>query len=192
MKARPVALGDSVNIQTSRLEGTTRDAVRLGVGSGRHGCDGIVEEEDVKMFARRIQCGWWAAKTVASLTQPLEALQPTRQHPQLSICEQRLRRTSPNFQPTRNHNGSRRRSQSWNALCVSSANITSHIEFPSLSQQPPQTSVADGSRTANFCRFSRDFKKKGYIALSTYLRQYKVGDIVDVVANGMEIAPETY
>jgi hypothetical protein len=32
--------------------------------------------------------------------------------------------------------------------------------------------------------FSRDFKKKGMIALSTYLRQYKVGDIVDVVCNG--------
>lgn len=26
--------------------------------------------------------------------------------------------------------------------------------------------------------------EKGYIALSTYLKQYKVGDIVDVVANG--------
>ncbi|GAB7353570.1 hypothetical protein MBLNU459_g3998t1 [Dothideomycetes sp. NU459] len=27
-------------------------------------------------------------------------------------------------------------------------------------------------------------RQKGYIALSTYLKQYKVGDIVDVVANG--------
>lgn len=34
------------------------------------------------------------------------------------------------------------------------------------------------------CSFSRDFKKKGMIPLSTYLKQYKVGDIVDVVANG--------
>ncbi len=32
--------------------------------------------------------------------------------------------------------------------------------------------------------FSRDFKKKGMIPLSTYLKQYKVGDVVDVVANG--------
>jgi ribosomal protein L21E len=32
--------------------------------------------------------------------------------------------------------------------------------------------------------FSRDFKKKGMIQLSTYLKQYKVGDVVDVVANG--------
>lgn len=32
--------------------------------------------------------------------------------------------------------------------------------------------------------FSRDFKKRGMIKLSTYLKQYKVGDIVDVVANG--------
>jgi large subunit ribosomal protein L21e len=37
--------------------------------------------------------------------------------------------------------------------------------------------------------FSRDFKKKGMIPLSTYLKQYKVGDIVDVVANGTP-APE--
>jgi len=35
------------------------------------------------------------------------------------------------------------------------------------------------------CSFSRDFKKRGMIPLSTYLKQYKVGDIVDVVANGM-------
>ncbi|GAM87140.1 hypothetical protein ANO11243_051610 [Dothideomycetidae sp. 11243] len=41
-----------------------------------------------------------------------------------------------------------------------------------------------GLRAGTRYAFSRDFKKKGYIALSTYLRQYKVGDIVDVVANG--------
>lgn len=32
--------------------------------------------------------------------------------------------------------------------------------------------------------YSRDFKKRGMIPLSTYLRQYKVGDIVDIVTNG--------
>lgn len=32
--------------------------------------------------------------------------------------------------------------------------------------------------------FSRDFRKKGMIALSTYLKQYKVGDIVDIKTNG--------
>ncbi|KAI7223986.1 hypothetical protein KC333_g9 [Hortaea werneckii] len=32
--------------------------------------------------------------------------------------------------------------------------------------------------------FSRDFKKTGYIPLSTYMKTYKVGDIVDVVCNG--------
>lgn len=32
--------------------------------------------------------------------------------------------------------------------------------------------------------FSKKFKKTGYIPLSTYLKQYKVGDIVDVVADG--------
>jgi ribosomal protein L21E len=36
------------------------------------------------------------------------------------------------------------------------------------------------------CSFSRDFKKRGMIPMSTYLKQYKVGDIVDVVANGTE------
>ncbi|KAF2751709.1 hypothetical protein M011DRAFT_394062 [Sporormia fimetaria CBS 119925] len=43
---------------------------------------------------------------------------------------------------------------------------------------------AAGLRAGTRYAFSRDFKKKGMIALSTYLRQYKVGDIVDVVANG--------
>lgn len=32
--------------------------------------------------------------------------------------------------------------------------------------------------------FQRDFKKHGTIALSTYLTVYKVGDIVDIKANG--------
>ncbi|KAF2723594.1 hypothetical protein K431DRAFT_282688 [Polychaeton citri CBS 116435] len=41
-----------------------------------------------------------------------------------------------------------------------------------------------GLRAGTRYAFSRDFKKKGYIALSTYMKQYKVGDIVDVVCNG--------
>ncbi|KAK5114646.1 60S ribosomal protein L21A [Meristemomyces frigidus] len=41
-----------------------------------------------------------------------------------------------------------------------------------------------GLRAGTRYAFSRDFKKKGMIPLSTYLKQYKVGDIVDVVANG--------
>ncbi len=32
--------------------------------------------------------------------------------------------------------------------------------------------------------FARDFRKKGSIKLSTYLVNYKVGDIVDIKANG--------
>ena len=32
--------------------------------------------------------------------------------------------------------------------------------------------------------FQRDFKKHGAIPLSTYLKTYKVGDIVDIKANG--------
>ncbi|KAF2110218.1 ribosomal protein L21e-domain-containing protein [Lophiotrema nucula] len=41
-----------------------------------------------------------------------------------------------------------------------------------------------GLRAGTRYAFARGFKKTGYIPLSTYLRQYKVGDIVDVVANG--------
>ncbi|CRK19040.1 hypothetical protein BN1708_012493 [Verticillium longisporum] len=40
---------------------------------------------------------------------------------------------------------------------------------------------ADGS--AQYA-FSRNFRQKGMIKLSTYLRQYRVGDIVDIKANG--------
>ncbi|KAK5117445.1 60S ribosomal protein L21A [Meristemomyces frigidus] len=43
---------------------------------------------------------------------------------------------------------------------------------------------AAGLRAGTRYAFSRDFKKKGMIPLSTYLKQYRVGDIVDVVANG--------
>ncbi|KAL8953984.1 MAG: hypothetical protein Q9222_000194 [Ikaeria aurantiellina] len=43
---------------------------------------------------------------------------------------------------------------------------------------------AAGLRAGTRYAFSRDFKKKGMIRLSTYLRQYKVGDIVDIKANG--------
>lgn len=43
---------------------------------------------------------------------------------------------------------------------------------------------AAGLRAGTRYAFSRDFKKRGMIPLSTYMRQYKVGDIVDVVANG--------
>jgi large subunit ribosomal protein L21e len=41
-----------------------------------------------------------------------------------------------------------------------------------------------GYRARTRHMFSRDFRKKGYIGLSTYLKTYKVGDIVDIKANG--------
>jgi len=41
-----------------------------------------------------------------------------------------------------------------------------------------------GLRAGTRYAFSRGFKKGGNIALGVYLRQYKVGDIVDVVCNG--------
>lgn len=34
--------------------------------------------------------------------------------------------------------------------------------------------------------FKRDFKQKGMIPLSTYLRVYRVGDIVDIKANAAQ------
>ncbi|MCJ1308257.1 60S ribosomal protein L21A [Agyrium rufum] len=43
---------------------------------------------------------------------------------------------------------------------------------------------AAGLRAGTRYAFSRGFKNKGMIRLSTYLRQYKVGDIVDIKANG--------
>jgi large subunit ribosomal protein L21e len=43
---------------------------------------------------------------------------------------------------------------------------------------------AYGKRAGTRYAFSRDFRKKGMIALSTYMRQYRVGDIVDIKTNG--------
>ena len=41
-----------------------------------------------------------------------------------------------------------------------------------------------GIRAGTRYAFSRNFRQKGMIHLSTYLQQYKVGDIVDIKANG--------
>ncbi|KAI5860744.1 ribosomal protein L21e-domain-containing protein [Durotheca rogersii] len=41
-----------------------------------------------------------------------------------------------------------------------------------------------GLRAGTRYAFSRNFRQKGQIRLSTYLQQYKVGDIVDIKANG--------
>jgi large subunit ribosomal protein L21e len=43
---------------------------------------------------------------------------------------------------------------------------------------------AAGLRAGTRYAFSRNFRQKGMIALSTYLREYRVGDIVDIKANG--------
>ncbi|OTB04705.1 hypothetical protein M426DRAFT_320568 [Hypoxylon sp. CI-4A] len=43
---------------------------------------------------------------------------------------------------------------------------------------------AAGLRAGTRYAFSRNFRQKGAIRLSTYLQQYKVGDIVDIKANG--------
>ncbi|EEH18300.1 hypothetical protein PABG_00863 [Paracoccidioides brasiliensis Pb03] len=41
-----------------------------------------------------------------------------------------------------------------------------------------------GLRSGTRYAFSRDYKKKGVIPLSTFLRVYRVGDIVDIKVNG--------
>ena len=41
-----------------------------------------------------------------------------------------------------------------------------------------------GKRAGTRYAFSRNFRQKGMIALNTYLRQYRVGDIVDIRTNG--------
>jgi len=43
-----------------------------------------------------------------------------------------------------------------------------------------------GVRAGTRYAFSRKFKEKGMISLSTYLKTYKVGDIVDIKANGAQ------
>ncbi|EPS36836.1 hypothetical protein H072_9618 [Dactylellina haptotyla CBS 200.50] len=43
-----------------------------------------------------------------------------------------------------------------------------------------------GLRAGTRYAFARGFKNTGMIALSTYLQQYKVGDIVDIRANGAQ------
>ncbi|KAI0204245.1 ribosomal protein L21e-domain-containing protein [Astrocystis sublimbata] len=43
---------------------------------------------------------------------------------------------------------------------------------------------AAGLRAGTRYAFSRNFRQKGMIHLSTYLQQYKVGDIVDIKCNG--------
>jgi hypothetical protein len=68
---------------------------------------------------------------------------------------------------THSQNGSRSRSPRGYALCVRRGCSAWDCDSPLTARS-----------------FSRDFKKKGMIPLSTYLKQYKVGDIVDVVANG--------
>ena len=40
-----------------------------------------------------------------------------------------------------------------------------------------------GSRARTRALFSRDFRKAGVISLSTYMHEYKLGDIVDIKAN---------
>jgi large subunit ribosomal protein L21e len=41
-----------------------------------------------------------------------------------------------------------------------------------------------GLRSGTRYAFSRGFRKHGYISVSTYLKQYRVGDIVDIKVNG--------
>ncbi|KAK0723733.1 ribosomal protein L21e-domain-containing protein [Apiosordaria backusii] len=41
-----------------------------------------------------------------------------------------------------------------------------------------------GLRAGTRYAFARNFREKGMIRLSTYLKQYKVGDIVDIKVNG--------
>ncbi|KAI0401044.1 ribosomal protein L21e-domain-containing protein [Xylaria palmicola] len=45
---------------------------------------------------------------------------------------------------------------------------------------------AAGLRAGTRYAFSRDFRKKGSIPLNVYLRQYRVGDIVDIKCNAAQ------
>jgi large subunit ribosomal protein L21e len=43
-----------------------------------------------------------------------------------------------------------------------------------------------GYRRGTRYMFSRDFRKKGYIPLSTYMQVYRIGDIVDIKVQSSE------
>jgi len=72
--------------------------------------------------------------------------------------------------------------------------LTSHHQSPWVTQEvsgrargkliPVGTYQVPEILTNPRYAFSRGFKKKGYIPLSTYLKTYRVGDIVDIVTNG--------
>lgn len=55
---------------------------------------------------------------------------------------------------------------------------------PKLEAYTNKISNSRGYRSGTRYAFQRDFKKHGAIPLSTYLKTYKVGDIVDIKANG--------
>lgn len=44
--------------------------------------------------------------------------------------------------------------------------------------------ISGGLRAGTRYAFARRFRQKGSIPLSTYLRVFKVGDVVDIKANG--------
>ncbi|KAK5163389.1 60S ribosomal protein L21A [Saxophila tyrrhenica] len=64
--------------------------------------------------------------------------------------------------------------------------VSPSIPIPHRGADPEQfgRSLERQQRLIHRTAFSRSFKKRGMIPLSTYLKQYRVGDVVDVVANG--------
>ncbi|OVA19812.1 Ribosomal protein L21e [Macleaya cordata] len=57
---------------------------------------------------------------------------------------------------------------------------TGSVSGTSIGGSGSGTAMIRGTRDL----FSRPFRKKGYIAITTYLRTYKVGDFVDIKVNG--------
>ena len=68
----------------------------------------------------------------------------------------------------------------WETLVINVPSFSALGEKPLLLKMP----AGHGLRSRTRDSFSRPFRKKGTIALTTYLRTYKIGDYVDIKVNG--------
>jgi hypothetical protein len=130
---------------------------------------------------RNIQVHWWWA-----LGPPRARLLPLSR----GCCEYSENLTNITAAlttpPSQIHNGSRSRSPRGYALCVSAihaimcATSTDGMQLlKGLQEEGNGTKLPNRQKTQWVLIFAQ-------IPLSTYLKQYKVGDIVDVVANGTQ------
>jgi ribosomal protein L21E len=73
--------------------------------------------------------------------------------------------------------------------CSNPASSLLSLSFSSVQARPvchasDTMPAGHGLRSRTRDLFSRPFRQKGYIALTTYLRNFKIGDYVDIKVNG--------